>query len=90
MSPSLRATVLKEAKRISKQIIILDFKIPIPMNRKGLIVLYFEFVAGYDHLKNYLHYRDKGGLDYILSEVGLIRESEVIVDKGTMEIVKVA
>jgi len=90
MSPSLRATVLKEAKRISKQIIILDFKVPIPMNRKGLIALYFEFVGGYDHLKNFLHYRDKGGLDYILREVGLIRESEAIVDKGTMEIVKVA
>lgn len=90
MPPSIRVSVLKEAKRISKQIIILDYKIPAPMNRKSLIALYFEFVAGYDHLKHYLHYRDNGGLDYILSKAGLQREGEIIVQKGTLEIVKVS
>lgn len=90
MPPSIRTSVLKEAKRISKQIIILDYKIPSPMNRKGITALYYEFVGGYDHLKNYLHYRDRGGLDYILSEAGLKRESEVIAHKGTLEIVTVS
>ena len=90
MHPSIRTAVLKEAKRISKQIIILDYKIPAPMNRKGIIYLYLEFVGGYDHLKHYLHYRDKGGLDYILNEAGLKRESEIIAHKGTLEIVTVS
>jgi ubiquinone/menaquinone biosynthesis C-methylase UbiE len=90
MPPSIRGAVLKEAKRISKQIIILDYKIPAPMNRNGIIALFFEFVAGYDHLKHYLHYRDKGGLDYILSKAGLKRESEIIAQKGTLEIVNVS
>jgi len=90
MSPSIRTAVLKEAKRISKQIIILDYKIPPPMNRTGITYLYLEFVGGYDHLKHYLHYRDKGGLDYILSKAGLKRESEIIAHKGTLEIVTVS
>ena len=60
------------------------------MNRKGIIYLYLEFVGGYDHLKHYLHYRDKGGLDYILNEAGLKRESEIIAHKGTLEIVTVS
>ena len=90
MTPSFRASVLKEAKRISKQIIILDYKIPSPMNRKGIAALYYEFVGGYDHLKHYLHYRDKGGLDYILNEAGYKRESENIIHKGTLEIVTVS
>jgi len=89
MHPSIRIAVLKEAKRISKQILILDYKIPAPMNRKGITALFFEFVAGYDHLRHYLHYRDKGGLDYLLNEAGLERESEIIAQKGTIEIVKV-
>lgn len=89
MPPSIRASVLKEARRIARQVIILDYNVPAPMNFKGLILLYFEFVAGYDHLKNYLHYRDHGGMEYLLREVGLKRITEKIVDKQTMEVVKV-
>jgi len=89
MHPSIRIAVLKEARRISKQILILDYKTPAPMNWNGITALFFEFVAGYDHLKHYLHYRDKGGLDYLLDETGLERESEIIAQNGTIEIVKI-
>ena len=90
MPPAIRTIVLNEAKRISNKIIILDYKIPSPKNRNGIMALYFEFVGGYDHLKHYLHYRDNGGLDYILSETELKRESDIIVHKGTLEIVTVS
>jgi len=89
MPPPIRGAVLKEARRIATQIIILDYYVPAPMNILGLIALYFEFVAGYDHLKNYLHFRDKGGIEYLLEEVGLKRISEKLVHKQTLEVVKV-
>ena len=88
MPPNIRADVLKEAKRISKQIMILDYAIPAPMNVKGINDLFYEFVAGYDHLKNYLHYRDKGGLVYFLNEVGITIDEESFAHKGTLTIVK--
>ena len=47
MNPDIREKVLKEAKRVSKQIIILDYTIPSPMNVKGINSLFYEFVAGY-------------------------------------------
>jgi len=89
MPPSIRAAVLKEARRIARQIVILDYNVPAPMNILGLIALYFEFVAGYDHLKNYLHFRDKGGLEYLLEEVGLKRITGKLAHKQTLEFVKV-
>jgi len=67
----------------------LDYNVPAPMNTLGLIGLYFEFVAGYDHLKNYLHFRDKGGLEYLFEELGLKRVTEKLAHKQTLEIVKV-
>ena len=82
-----KAVALKEAKRISKKIIILDYKIPSPLNRTGIAALYYEFVAGYDHLSHYLDYWDKGGLDYYLNEAGLKRENEITAQKETLEIV---
>jgi ubiquinone/menaquinone biosynthesis C-methylase UbiE len=87
MQPSIRSMVLKEVKRISKQIIIIDYNVPAPMNKNGLIALFYEFVAGYDHLKHYLHYRDKGGMDYMLDEVGLRKGGVVTIQNGTLDIV---
>ena len=88
MPPSIRSYVLKEAKRVSKQTIILDYTIPAPMNANGINSLFYEFVAGYDHLKNYLHYRDEGGLPYFCNEVGLTIVEKTFANKGTITIVK--
>jgi SAM-dependent methyltransferase len=88
MPPAIREPVLKEAIRISKEIILIDYMNPMPLNWIGLINLHYEVIGGYDHLCNYLNYRDHGGLDYLLKKVGLsVNEEELLYNK-TMRIVK--
>ena len=88
MPPLIRIPVLREAARISKVIIIIDYMIPVPINRVGVISLHFETLAGYNHLRNFLHFRDNGGLDALFNKVGLTIEEETKTHQGTTRIVK--
>ena len=76
MPPSIRLPVLREAMRISEQVIIADYVIPMPINTAGMINLYLEFTAGYDHLRGFLDFRDHRGLDGLIEEAGLRVEEE--------------
>ena len=88
MPPPIRLPVLREAIRIAEQVIIADYTIPMPMNSAGMINLYLEFTAGYDHLRGFLNFRDHRGLDSLIEEAGLRVEEETTGNQGTWRFVK--
>ncbi len=90
MPEYVRVPVLKEAKRISKKVIIADYMIPMPVNRGGLLNLSLEFIAGYEHFRNFLNFRDHNGLNMLIEKAGLLIEEETSVKEyqGTFRIVK--
>jgi SAM-dependent methyltransferase len=88
MPPYIRIPVLREATRIAKAVIIVDYMIPMPVNWIGIINLRYEFIAGYDHFQNFLNFRDNRGLDDLLEKAELTIEEETTEDKGTSRIVK--
>jgi SAM-dependent methyltransferase len=88
MPQDIRVPVLREAMRIANVVIIVDYMIPMPVNRIGLINLRYEFIAGYDHFRNFLNYRHNRGLDGLLEKVELTIEEETTEYQGGSRIVK--
>jgi ubiquinone/menaquinone biosynthesis C-methylase UbiE len=88
MPQDIRVPVLREAMRIAKEIIIVDYMIPIPMNWIGMINLRYEFIAGYDHFRNFLNFRNNRGLDGLLEKVELTIEEEATEYQGGSRILK--
>lgn len=88
MSPVVRFSVMKEAKRVLKKsgrYIIYEYnvgEIKFPqIIFKRAESLFFEILAGREHFKNYREYMAKGLQPYI-KECGFIIEKEKIVDPG--------
>jgi SAM-dependent methyltransferase len=88
MPQDIRVPVLREAMRIANVVIIVDYMIPMPVNRIGLINLRYEFIAGYDHFRNFLNYRHNRGLDGLLEKVELTIEEETTEYQEGSRIVK--
>ncbi len=88
MPQAIRLPVLREASRIAKEVFIADYMIPMPINKSGMIFQYLEYSAGYDHLRNFLNFRDNGGLDDLLEKAGLIIEEDITEYQGTIRIVR--
>jgi SAM-dependent methyltransferase len=88
MPPEIRVPVLREAIRIANELIIVDYIIPIPMNWIGMINLRYEFIAGYDHFRNFLNFRNNRGLDGLLEKVELTIEEETTEYQGGSRILR--
>jgi len=80
--------VLKEAGRIARQVIIVDYMVPQPPCIIKFINRYLEFMAGVGHLKGFLKYNKHNGLDVLLKESGLIIKEETTTSQGTIRIVR--
>ena len=68
--------VLKEAARVAKQVLVVDYAVPLPKNMHGLMFRYLEVIAGPNHLKGFLNYSRHNGLDSLLKEANLLVERD--------------
>lgn len=66
-----RVEVLKEAQKIAKNLVIYDYRTPLPYNIFGLNIRLVEFLAGLDHHRNFRKFIQNGGLQPLLKEAGL-------------------
>ncbi len=87
MPPDLRIKALKEAKRIAKKIIILDFAAPLPVNLMGIMSRIIEFSAGIDHFRCFLDFQKNNGINQLVAICGLSVHSESTIKSGAMKIV---
>jgi ubiquinone/menaquinone biosynthesis C-methylase UbiE len=85
--PALHSTILDEMKRVSKQIIIVDYAVPLPKNYAGIGSRVAEFLAGKEHNHNFKQYYQQGGLNKILPENQIKITKSVMFGKGAFQLV---
>lgn len=70
-SPETAEHVLHEMKRIAKNIIILDYRCPLPGGIYGSITRFIERLAGEEHNRNFKSFLNYGGIQAISTKCGL-------------------
>ena len=86
---SLRVSLLNELRKIADNIIIADFAIPMPYNRRGIINRSAEFLAGQDHFKNFLSFSRNSGIKGLVKDANLKLVNEKTDKTKTSSIVKI-
>ncbi len=84
-----RLSVLKSMKEISNEIIIGDYLIPQPKNKRGFSNRIAEFLAGKDHFTNYLNFSEHNGIYGLIETLGMEILQEKIGVYGTSHIVRI-
>lgn len=84
-----RLSVLKSLKNISNEIIIGDYRVPQPKNKRGISNRIAEFLAGKDHFSNYLNFSRHNGLYGLIELLNMEIIQEKIGVYGTSHIVKI-
>ena len=82
-----RIALLTEISKVANTIIIMEFNIPHPVNIWGIIDRAIEFFAGKKHFRNFLDFKRRGGINYILDEAGFKISEEKINKKNVFKIV---
>lgn len=86
-SSELHSSILNEMKRISKKIIIVDYAVPLPRNIVGYGSKWAEFMAGFEHNRNFKKYYKAGGLNIILPQNNLTIIHSEFFAKGAFQLV---
>jgi len=76
LKDELRFQIIKEMKRISKHIIIVDYNTPLPNNFSGWVSKKIEKLAGGSHYAGFKNYTERGGILKIINEMGLTVEKQ--------------
>ena len=85
--PELYHSVLTEAKRLGKILVIADYNVPMPVNVNGIAARFIEFLAGREHFRNFRKFYRKGGLEQILAQNGLQLISDETFGSGIFKMV---
>ncbi len=88
MPRDIGLAALKEANRVAKTLLLVDYAVPLPKHIGGLVYRYLEFIAGLEHLRGFLRYTRCGGLDTLLEQAGLKVVEEVTVSRGCIRVVR--
>ena len=81
--------VLREATRVAREVIIVDYAVPLPTHAQGLVFRNLEVIAGLNHLKGFLAYTRHMGLDSLVDEAGLAVRSDRSAMSQCIRIVRV-
>jgi ubiquinone/menaquinone biosynthesis C-methylase UbiE len=85
--PENFAVILGEMKRVAKQILIVDYGVPLPQNITGWGSRVAEFFAGREHHRNFMQFYRLGGLNKILAENNLTVQRERFFANGAFQLV---
>ena len=84
---SLAIEILREMKRISSRVLIMDYFYPIQTGFWRKIIYTVEWIAGGEHFRNFRNYNRLGGLDYFLLQAGLVPQEPDLYRNGTFRVV---
>lgn len=89
MPYEMRLVVLKAMREISNEIIIGDYFIPQPKNKRGFANRAAEFLAGEDHFNNYRNFVKHNGIYGLIDTLGMkiLQEKQGVY--GTSHIVRI-
>jgi ubiquinone/menaquinone biosynthesis C-methylase UbiE len=71
LPPDTRVPVLQEAVRLCRQVLCVDFRVPMPLNFAGLRNRLIEVVAGPEHFGAFRDFSRRGGTAAIAHSAGL-------------------
>ena len=77
MDASQRLPVLREMQRLARNLILVDYRVPLPANLAVRICRVIERLSGYRHYRNYLSFARDGGLSALLETLDLAVHREV-------------
>lgn len=72
----VRVKILSQMQRISKNLIIVDYNVPLPISTSGKVSLFIEKLVGGDHYEGFKDYVKRGGLLNLLTERKIIIEKQ--------------
>jgi ubiquinone/menaquinone biosynthesis C-methylase UbiE len=85
---SVGIAILGEMKRISGEIIIIDYSCPLPDNIYNTIVYIIERLAGKEHYKNFKSFMKYGGIESFIKEVKLDKSYETKTGNNIFTVLK--
>lgn len=86
-APESYSNILGEMKRVAKQIIIVDYSVPLPQNITGWGSRVAEFFAGKETHRNFRQFYRAGGLKNILAENNLTIRHNTFLARGAFHLV---
>jgi ubiquinone/menaquinone biosynthesis C-methylase UbiE len=88
----IRYQIISEMKRVVKQdgaLILIDYRVPLPLNVWAASARVIEFLAGGSHYQGFKDYLANGGLEDILKNHGLREECRTYLKSGLIAATKV-
>jgi SAM-dependent methyltransferase len=71
MPAEARASVLREAARVARRVICVEFMVPLPRSARGLFYRGLEVAAGPEHFRGFRDFGKRGGTQGIAASAGL-------------------
>jgi len=82
----LAVRILREMKRISGTVVIVDYNFLMPKGFSGSAARSMERLAGGDHYINFRTFMERGGIRYFTAEAGLTIKSETLRGNGVFSV----
>jgi ubiquinone/menaquinone biosynthesis C-methylase UbiE len=89
MAEEKRTFLMNEAKKISNELVILEWLAPQPSNLSGKGTFLIEMMSTVEHFRNFRQWHKTGGIDGFLDRHGLISVQEELFKNKTGKILKV-
>lgn len=90
MKAAQRLPVLREMQRLARTLILIDYRVPPPVNFVATICRLIERLAGSHHYHNYLSFRQSGGLLPLLETLGLAVNREILFFNRSLHLIQVS
>lgn len=86
MPAEARAPVLREAARVARRVLCVDFRAPMSLSLAGLRNRFFEMVAGLEHFRAFRDFQRRGGTPGVAGSAGLGCTHLRFVDSATLDV----
>ncbi len=90
MEAAQRLPVLREMQRLARTLILIDYRVPPPVNFVTITCRLIERLAGSHHYRNYLSFREGGGLLPLVETLGLSVNREILFYNRSLHLVRVS
>lgn len=88
MEASTRLPVLREMQRLARTLILVDYRVPQPVNLVATSCRLIERLAGDHHYGNYLSFTESGGLLPLLESLRLPIKKEILFLKNCLHLLE--
>jgi ubiquinone/menaquinone biosynthesis C-methylase UbiE len=89
MGAGQRLPVLKEMKRLAPHVIVVDYRVPPPINLAATMCRFIERLAGPRHFRNYTSFINGGGLQSFYETLDLTVQKEITFYSQCMHLLQI-